>query len=252
MLHHVSIEKVKNDIFYPRIPKNRIEGENSSIKRICFSKKIEKCITAMPNGIRKIENLIMLEQNTGLPAIAYIYEIDNKTIAKKNIISSTSLVKEKLVPDAQINQEVWVINQSVNCKRKIVRFIGIKKRLIFLDMGMDKKHFYEVKKITFENSQEPYERKFNYLALSEYNCRVITKLAKNLGCSTKKLPNLIIEVTVPSMADIALLWERMRNLRMNHMKKAYKKDTNKKWTMTWDKMLSVDLSQLSKSSLEKD
>lgn len=245
MLYHVSIERVINNNFCPRIPKDRIDGENDSIKRICFSKKIKKCITAMPNGIRKIENLILLERTTGLPAIAYIYEIDDKNIAKKNLVSSASLVKNKLVPDAQINQEVWVVNQNVKCQETVVKFVDIKKHLLSLNMGVGVKPFSEVKKITFEKSKEPYERNFKYLALSKYNYGVIAKLAKNLGCLTKKLPNYIIEVTIPPMVDIALLWVKMRDLRMNHMKKAYKKDTNKKWTMTWDKMLSANLSQLS-------
>ena len=56
ILIHASFSQVKQ--FTPRIPENRLPGENDTIPRICFSTKLESALTSMPSGGIALKGLL--------------------------------------------------------------------------------------------------------------------------------------------------------------------------------------------------
>lgn len=221
MLFSVSFEDIEEH--YPRIPKNRIEGEDSTQKRICFTTDVKRGITAMPNGILSMRNLLNFWWESNIPPIFYIYSIDEKTIDKKNIVSTRTLARKKLVPDANIGKEVWVINQNVKCKKEIVilksvstfirRYKSINRQMLV------------VKDLEFERTSEPYERSFPFKFRTEEQCNEAKKIAINLGCNIVKVKEKRIKMKVPANIDIALLLEKIRNDKWNWIKEGYTNDT---------------------------
>ena len=79
-LYHVSYNKV--DRFIPRVPKERAEGENDDIPRICFSDSIEKCIAAKPSGPTALE----IAEEEGIPVCLYVYSIDTEDYDKHDLL----------------------------------------------------------------------------------------------------------------------------------------------------------------------
>lgn len=244
MLYHVSVERVKDDLFYPRIPEIRIDGEDDTIKRICFSKKIEKCITTMPNGVHKMKNLILFENEFNIPAIAYIYSIDEETIDRKNKISSSTLVRRNLVRDAIVNQETWIINQNVKCNCELVRVRDVELVLKEYKCYEGKK-VSVVKRIELESSHEPYERKFGYKLSTEEDYNIVRNLALETGCKVEDLPNYNIRIIVPPMVDVAPVWEKVKDIKWNYLKTFYE-EQNGKPIMSITTLLGYNLSNVFK------
>jgi len=83
MLYHLSLDRIKGGILYPRVPESRMEGEDSILKRVCFAERLAGCLTAMPDGINIAKNLIALEERVGIPAIFHLYLTDEQKIKKK-------------------------------------------------------------------------------------------------------------------------------------------------------------------------
>lgn len=94
--------------FTPRIPlfEQRIEGEDDTIPRICVAKSIEDCLSAMPDGGYHL-------QGAKTPIRFRVYEFQDTRILSKNILTSTDLYLSKLVLDAWITGEHWILQQKV-------------------------------------------------------------------------------------------------------------------------------------------
>lgn len=86
-LYHVSYNKV--DRFIPRVPKERAEGENDDIPRICFSDSIEKCIAAKPSGPTALE----IAEEEGIPVCLYVYSIDTEDYDKHDLFDPITTVR---------------------------------------------------------------------------------------------------------------------------------------------------------------
>ena len=56
ILIHASFSQVEQ--FIPRVPANRLPGENDVIPRICFSTKLESALTSMPSGGIALKGLL--------------------------------------------------------------------------------------------------------------------------------------------------------------------------------------------------
>lgn len=115
--YHISldVDNVINE-FIPRVPEMRYPGEDSSIQRIALSTSIDGCLSAVPWGGRKLENIStgifdMTEEE--IHCIFRVYEFEYNQFEKNNFISTDELLKEGLVMDANNSDECWVINQSL-------------------------------------------------------------------------------------------------------------------------------------------
>lgn len=123
-LYHVCLaELAQGDTFYPRVPENRAVGEVSTTPRICLSDSISGCVSAVPwGGLQFDEMMISIPYATESYPIK-VYEFDSEDIEEGNLICPSTLYKEGLVPDAEINQEYWVVNQNLKPRKSY--FISI-------------------------------------------------------------------------------------------------------------------------------
>ncbi|MDF2881300.1 MAG: hypothetical protein K0R54_1857 [Clostridiaceae bacterium] len=236
MLYHFSVRKVKK--FYPRIPKCRIEGEDKTIKRICFSTNINRALTTMPSGVLKAKNLIQFEKSLNFPSIIYLYSLDENSISKENLINSASLVRRNLVPDALMGKEVWVINQDAICKEEIIRItnmdIILKKYKCF---GYRSK--YVVKNIEYEHSIEPFERTYVYELLNDKECKSVGRLAKKAGCIIKYDNLNEITIIAPPNVNIGKVWEKVSNLKWSVLRSYLKDKSSNERATSVDIILST-------------
>jgi hypothetical protein len=117
VLYHVSFQTVKNNRFFLRIPKSRAPKEDSFIKRICFARTIEKCISAMPTGGKALDTLLKISEFMAVSPIIQVYTIKESDLPAENIWE-TQKVKQ-YVEDAECTSETWVVGMEVRCRHEI-------------------------------------------------------------------------------------------------------------------------------------
>lgn len=132
MLYHVSFERIPNQTLYARIPRVRTFLEEDKTPRISMSTSIEKCITSMPDGITAAEKMIKLLKDTNLPAVLYVYTIDETSIEPKELLLPSEIVDN--VPDAVVNQEYWILSESIKCTEHVIKVDMIKYKDIEVDI----------------------------------------------------------------------------------------------------------------------
>ena len=101
---HVSFDVVEE--FIPRVPKSRLENEDSEIQRICVTDNIDHCLHAMVAAGRTLE----LMQQVNVPCIIHAYYLDCEDIWETKRVS-------KYVPDAKENHESWLLSKSTRIYR---------------------------------------------------------------------------------------------------------------------------------------
>jgi hypothetical protein len=106
ILIHVSFEEVKE--FIPRIPKERIKGENKTVKRICFSDSIEKAINAVPNGGYALRG--MFRYKTKITPIIHAYFCFKQENPNVRFVSPETVYKKYHVLDAESLCEWWALD----------------------------------------------------------------------------------------------------------------------------------------------
>lgn len=117
-LYHISLDKsiCEETVFYPRVPLDRIRTEDCKTKRICVSKTIEGCFTAVPFFIYDL-----FEGDCGTSTEVMVAIFDKEEIKKKNFIDSSELYKKDKVRDANITEECWIVNQKIKpCEVKTI------------------------------------------------------------------------------------------------------------------------------------
>lgn len=105
--YHVSTELKHNGIFVPRIPDIRHkEEENVTISRVSVAPTIADCLTAIPNGGGRLDELNMMQRGYYL-----IFKVDTEKlgIEEHDMVSSKELYEKDLVRDADLTHEVWII-----------------------------------------------------------------------------------------------------------------------------------------------
>lgn len=115
-LYHVSFTRVPE--FYPRVPNERAQGEDSTIARVCFSDSIENCIAAMPGGVSGLSCLKRL----GINPVIYVYE----ALVPEN--APYLMYPDKVVeyvPDALFTNEHWLL--------EIPKDLTIAERAFYVD-----------------------------------------------------------------------------------------------------------------------
>ena len=114
-LYHVSIEaNLEPHHFIPRIPSRSLNGEDTTIPRICASDTISNCLRGCPDGYLFCTESVILQS-----AFLYVYEIDMMKIGYRNIRLWHELTD--LVPDVQKTKEYWIQKDFVSTPQ-IYRF----------------------------------------------------------------------------------------------------------------------------------
>ena len=91
-LYFISIDKINNNILYPRIPNNYFTKnayEDNKQERICLCKNINKCLMALSKNCKDLT--------------FNVYEVDD--INKYQVYRPS--IEE--VPDSIITEELWII-----------------------------------------------------------------------------------------------------------------------------------------------
>lgn len=100
MLYHLSFDVLETiEEFVPRIPDQRIEGEDDTSLRICCSDSIENALVALPN------NADFLSSTKLFPLIK-VYELDETKVEGSNLLTP-ELIQDK-VSDALVTKEHWI------------------------------------------------------------------------------------------------------------------------------------------------
>jgi hypothetical protein len=121
VLYHISFD-IKNIIyeFEPLIPKEILELENNTIKRICVSNNIANCLSAIPARDEILNDFEIKQVSGDLPKFM-IYEFDEGDIINGNLLDSNFI--RQYVQDAEMNNELWIVNQIVHpIKRSLANF----------------------------------------------------------------------------------------------------------------------------------
>jgi hypothetical protein len=118
-------------ILYPRIPDSRELFENDNIKRICFSNNIDKCIIATTQH--------HLKKKLYIYNIKYVLR-DNKLVKRSLGVSNKNIIKNKLVDDAHLTNEIWV------CEPVILNIVG--------EIKLDRRKIITIKSNIFNNRRD--------------------------------------------------------------------------------------------------
>lgn len=154
---HVSFDLV--DEFIPRVPKQRCDGENDTIKRICVASSIIEALNAIPQAGLVVRNM----KSLGLPVIIHCYYL------KADKVMSNDEV-QKYVPDAEFTGETWILE-----KPKAVNRVDYEIADCIVKQGVDafgneqfEVRLPEIKQVKYQSnidnffkvfSQNPNERK---------------------------------------------------------------------------------------------
>ncbi|WPQ59794.1 hypothetical protein [Paenibacillus polymyxa] len=118
---HLSTLLSHEGAFVPRVPENQIHGiKESTIKRVCVSKTIEGCFTAIGNGQNPHD------ANFVRRGYYVLFKIDTEKlgIEKRHIVSSRQIYRNGWVPDADVTKEHW-ITKSFQVPKEEMSYIQI-------------------------------------------------------------------------------------------------------------------------------
>lgn len=96
--YHVSEKKSPFISLTPRIPSNhftRIGAEDKVTPRICVSSSIDGALIALGKNLQG--------------KVLYVYELDDY---KGDVVTNSEIRKRKLVPDAKVTGEVWLLKPA--------------------------------------------------------------------------------------------------------------------------------------------
>lgn len=176
ILYHVSIQdnkEIKNKIFIPRVPESCADFESKSIKRICFSTSIEKCIIA--SGI-----LSLLKPDIILNVFTLYVDDNDKYLKDPNYVYSDGNVK-----DALGNEEYWYMKPvklycdnykllqidyepEIDWKCISIEEIKYALKTIFDYNDIIHKKFIDIISKDYNTSEEYYNEAAHYLSDNKY------------------------------------------------------------------------------------
>lgn len=147
MLYHISLEDVSH--FSPRIPPVRLDNEDNSTKRICFSESIEGALSAIEGSIKLYSGMLILAEKYNCPPILHIYSINEDDVGSKYIINN-EIVSTKVV-DAFRTKEVWV-TRDININ-EMEHKIVVLKDFVYNPIELNEKAFiYYINKIFYKKA----------------------------------------------------------------------------------------------------
>ena len=104
-LYHISRDLKFNGNFIPRIPFLEDEStENRTTPRICVSKTIEGCLSAIPEAYMLDE--VCLQQR-GMFRV-YVFDTEKHQIQPEYLVLTDELDRKNEVLDAYLTEEVWI------------------------------------------------------------------------------------------------------------------------------------------------
>ncbi|WP_283747872.1 hypothetical protein [Bacillus thuringiensis] len=107
IFYHISTDLQHSGEFVPRIPSCRHQDKEDDVtNRICVSRTIDDCLSAIPSGGARLEEL-NIEQR----GYYKVFKIDTEKlgIEDSDIVSSDVLYQEDLVRDADVTNEHWIL-----------------------------------------------------------------------------------------------------------------------------------------------
>lgn len=107
-LYHLSLQTPTK--LTPRIPKDRLKGEDDITPRISLCPTIEDCFRAAPWAVSYFEKKKYKGEDREL---IRVLEFDIKNIGMENILDNEYITKHALVPDAPDTNEFWAINKTI-------------------------------------------------------------------------------------------------------------------------------------------
>lgn len=118
MLYHVSWDEIPK--FKLRIPQYRIIGENSSIKRICFSECINGAFSAMPGALITLKSRSEFQNLFKIRPLLHVYMVDDSKIDESLIIRHDKLVEKHYVADADVTKETWLLTDNFTVQHNYI------------------------------------------------------------------------------------------------------------------------------------
>ena len=106
--------------FIPRIPENRMDGENDSMPRICVSDSLTGCFTATSNPSYEMYSYTREEYNCPYQHMSYLdilleknqsgqmYRVYHFEMDESEVVSPAELHEKGWVPDALETNEHWI------------------------------------------------------------------------------------------------------------------------------------------------
>lgn len=146
-------EESTGDLFVPRVPNERAHHEDDSIPRICLSSSLSGCVSAVPWGGLQFDEMIL---DLGLETESYpfkVYEFDTDDIIEENLIPPSVLYEKDWVRDAVINDEYWVVNQTLKPRKSY--FISITEYIEEVEDCISYENQKEMDRL--DSLGEPYE-----------------------------------------------------------------------------------------------
>ena len=183
MLYHISPFKIDN--WKPRIPSTRLKNEDGNIERICMAESVIGCLTAV-NGKDLLTGLLNLERKAKIPALLYLYYIDEEDLNKENYLSNCEIQNKKLVPDADITKEVWLL-KSANMKYKIIHIKDFSFKII--NFNNNKDIYNQI--VTITDCKYTLEKNSENISLHSFFWKELKNISNKLNKKYNKKMNII-------------------------------------------------------------
>lgn len=101
VLYHVTRDFSHNGKFTPRVPKERMIDEDDETKRVCVSKTIAGCLTAIPKG-----------ESQDIISELKVFRIDTERLnIESAFIMDSETLYEGYVDDALMTDEHWILKE---------------------------------------------------------------------------------------------------------------------------------------------
>lgn len=148
---HVSFDLV--DEFIPRVPKQRCEGENDTIKRICVAPSIIEALNAIPQAGLVVRNM----KSLGLPVIIHCYYLKSDKVMSNDEI-------QKYVPDAEFTGEMWILEKpkAVNRVDYEITDCIVKQGVDVFENKMFEVRFPEIKRVKHQSNIDIFFKVFSH------------------------------------------------------------------------------------------
>lgn len=148
MLFHISKDiSIKEKVFIPRIPKNRLPSEDNTLKRVCLSNALETCISAFPYKSDVIHHL-----SSRKPTYLSVYAVDEACFQEGDIKEPEEVVN--WVADAELRKEYWIMKPFTATPK----LIKLKKLKLERFCRLTGEHIGEVQELEYEREVEEYDR----------------------------------------------------------------------------------------------
>lgn len=111
-MYHLSRNELHNEILKPRVPDNFFTQhgfEENTIKRICFSDSVDRCLMALSQNLKG--------------KVLWVYKPKDLI----NVVTNKEIVKNNYVPDGQLTKEIWSLEDTqliAVAKIKIIKPMG--------------------------------------------------------------------------------------------------------------------------------